>query len=204
MQFYSQLNETINQGEIIPIDEAEQDFENMMRDHSQSRTLERAALRDGIKQHIKQMQFSRPNNPSKPSLIHTVKMGNVAVEDWVDIIFQCALLIRKAIEQYQSWKFGGSLLSTPELARLSSETESMLGLSLAERSHHSDFSQSKLDRQERNIQRLKDVIIRNNPFDMDVLENKTWEKLINITNNMVIPQDITENILNAEARGKEA
>ena len=30
------------------------------------------------------------------------------------------------------------------------------------------------------------------------------DKLINITNNMVIPQDITENILNAEARRKEA
>ena len=59
-------------------------------------------------------------------------------------------------------------------------------------------------RQERNIQRLKDVIIRNNPFDVDVLENKMRDKLINITKNMVIPQDITENTLNAEARGNEA
>ena len=66
-----------------------------------------------------------------------------------------------------------------------------------------DFSQSKLDRQERNIQDLKYVIIQNNPFDVDVLENIMRDKLINFANNMVIPQDITENILNAEARGNK-
>jgi hypothetical protein len=71
------------------------------------------------------VEFTRPRDPSKPTLIHSIASRSEAVEDMVhtinkrrcrqinkkevQTIFQCAMVIRKAIEQGKTWKFQGSL-----------------------------------------------------------------------------------------------
>ena len=117
MQFYSQLEDRLEFGEFIPIDEAVNDYQNIMKEYTLTHSISRAALRAHITQHMENVEFTRPQDCTKSSIIHSTGARAEAVSDAakesskenVRIIFQCAQMIRRAIEKGNEWKFNGSL-----------------------------------------------------------------------------------------------
>ena len=119
IQFHSQLQEKINSGEFVPINEAENDYECTMNQYNLSYTKNRSALKDKIQESISNVEFTRPANRSKPSIIHSSEARRVAIsevsqQDKVSTIFNCAKIVRKSIEQSTPWKFTGSLKDQKE------------------------------------------------------------------------------------------
>ena len=107
----------MNSGEFVPINEAENDYECIMNQYNLSYTKNRSALKDKIKESISNVEFTRPANRSKPSIIHSSEARRVAIseasqqggQDKVSTIFNCAKIVRKSIEKSTPWKFTGSL-----------------------------------------------------------------------------------------------
>lgn len=94
-------------------------------------------------------------------------------------------------------------LSSPVLARLSQETEDMLEVTAPSRKQHHDLNAKKVQRQETNIRKLKEVLSNNNPFNKPGNEDGTESNLVHITNNVIIPQNVADNILDSQNRGKK-
>ena len=117
IQFYSQLQEKIYSGEFIPINEAENDYQHIMKQYNLSYAMNRSTLKNKIQENICDVEFTRHINRSKPSLIHSSKARKFAVsevaqqsgQEKVLSIFKCAKIVRKSIEQATPWKFTGSL-----------------------------------------------------------------------------------------------
>ncbi len=72
-------------------------------------------------------------------------------------------------------------LSTPELARLSKETENMLGIDNVKRDQHHDMSRAKVTRKEKYISQMKDVVSKVNPFGDPQPKDGSEEKLVHLT-----------------------
>lgn len=102
---------------FIPIDEAVIDYEHVMKEHTLTHRIARAALRAHIAQHMENVEFTRPQDRTKPNISHSTAARAAAVSDAAKqsnkdnarVIFQCAQMIRRAIEKYNAWKFNGSL-----------------------------------------------------------------------------------------------
>ena len=79
--------------------------------------MNRSTLKNNIQDNICNVEFTRPTDCSKPSLIHSSKARNDAVsevaqqsgQEKVLSVFNCAKIVRKSIEQATPWKFTGSL-----------------------------------------------------------------------------------------------
>ena len=71
MQFYSQLEDRLEFGEFIPIDKAVNDYENIMKEYTLTHSISRAALRAHITQHMENVEFTRPQDRTKQSIIHS-------------------------------------------------------------------------------------------------------------------------------------
>jgi hypothetical protein len=125
IEFFSEIQERIEQGEIIPIDQAERAYVLKMEHniehksrYSHSRTA-RTWLRQQIEKNVKFVQFTPLAN--KPTLIHFKAKQNAAVgeavEDRPDLhddmrkIFEASKVIRKSIEKTKedNWVFNGTL-----------------------------------------------------------------------------------------------
>ena len=117
IQFYSQLKERLHGGEILSIESVHDDYHNIMREHNLSHRIERSVLKESIIKHIHDVEFGRPQNRRKSSLIHTTKARDAAVDEAskhsqsekINIIFECAKIIRAAIGQCKQWTFQGTL-----------------------------------------------------------------------------------------------
>jgi len=125
IEFFAEIQERIEQGEIIPIDEAEKDFASKMDQHnieyrsrySNAQTARRW-LRQKIEENVKLVQFTIL--PNKPTLIHSKAAQNAAVgeavhrpnrHDDMTKIFEAAMVLRKSIEEAKQkpWVFNGTL-----------------------------------------------------------------------------------------------
>lgn len=95
-------------------------------------------------------------------------------------------------------------LSTTELSRLSKETEEMLGLASDVPTRHHDLSQTKLQQQEKQVHCLKEVLHKSNPFKVGETSYGTEHKLVHLTKNIIIKEDVQENILGTVERGSSA
>ena len=130
IEFFAEIQERIEQGEIIPIDEAERDYVSKMKQHnieyrsgySNAQTARRL-LRQKIEKNVKFVQFTPL--PNKPTLIHSKAKQNAAVGEAVDRpdlhddmrkIFEASMVIRKSIEQAKKdpWVFNGTLENSSE------------------------------------------------------------------------------------------
>ncbi len=114
IEFFAELQERIEQGEIIPIDEAERDYLSKMKRHnieyksrySNAQTARRW-LRQKIEKNVKFVQFTPL--PNKPTLIHSKAKQNEAIGEAVDRrdlhdddmrkIFEASVVLHKSIEQ---------------------------------------------------------------------------------------------------------
>ena len=77
----------------------------------------------------------------------------------------------------------------PELSRLATQAEYMVGVQRASSSHHHDLSDAITNRYNENVQKLKDVLKVSDPF-------ATEERhLVNIITKTVMPDDINERVL---------
>ena len=81
MQFFSQLQDKIHSGEFIPINDAQNDYEIIMKQHRLQYVISRKVLKAKIQQHITDVEFTRPINRAKPSLIHSTKACNATVSE---------------------------------------------------------------------------------------------------------------------------
>jgi len=95
-------------------------------------------------------------------------------------------------------------LRTPVLARLADETEQMLGITQPTRTQHHDLRGAQITRQENYIRQLKETLSKANLFTVVKSSDGTELHLVHLTNNMIMPQDVQQNILNTEIRGKAA
>ncbi|MES9879620.1 MAG: hypothetical protein ABW185_01920, partial [Sedimenticola sp.] len=83
-----------------------------------------------------------------------------------------------------------------ELGRLSSEAEDLAGSSRHKSTVHHDLSDASLERYERNVKQLKDVMKVNDPFM--VAEGE----LVNIITNAVMPDEVMYAIMKHDSIGK--
>ena len=95
-------------------------------------------------------------------------------------------------------------LSTPELTRISRETEQMLGMTQAVQTHHHNLCKANVVRQEKYIKQLKDILSPANPFKVPESTDGTEKKLVHLTNNIIMPQNVQDSILDTEIRGHTA
>ena len=121
MQFYAQLKDIISSGSYIPITKAMTDYTDTMKEHNIiDISITRQELRDKITQNIEIAEFTRPSDRSQPTLIHSKSAQEAALNDAANkngigevyIIFQCAQLVCRAIEQANKWTFRGSLTAS--------------------------------------------------------------------------------------------
>ena len=77
-------------------------------------------------------------------------------------------------------------LSTPELSRLSVETEEILGIKQCDRDQHHDLSSSRLTYQEQQIQRLKFVLSKSNLFPRANINDGSEDMLVHLTKKIII------------------
>ena len=89
-------------------------------------------------------------------------------------------------------------LSTPELSRLSVETEEIFGIKQCNRDQHHDLSSSRLTYQEQQIQRLKLVLSKSNLFPRASINDGSEAMLVHLTKKIIIPDEIKENIISKE------
>ena len=125
----------------------------------------------------------------------------------------CAIGPDHAIEHVNRWmKVSGGLvgitlnesartrffLIAPELARLAEEASRLAGVSSPLQVHHHDLSPAVLERQERNIQTLRETISScQNPFLYD------GQDLFNIVTKTVMPDEVLHDIINCDKLGLE-
>ena len=87
---------------------------------------------------------------------------------------------------------------------MSQQIEQILNVECPSKMHHQDLNDQKVQRQEANIKKLKEVLSKNNMFNTVENEDGTKEKLAHSTSNIIMPQAVTENILDTENRGRIA
>ena len=87
-------------------------------------------------------------------------------------------------------------LVAPELSRLATQAEHMVGVQRASSSHHHDLSDAITNRYNENVQKLKDVLKVSDPF---VTEER---HLVNIITKAVMPHDIKEGVLTRDKIGQ--
>ena len=88
-------------------------------------------------------------------------------------------------------------LVAPELSRLATQAEHMVGIQRASSSHHHDLSDAITNRYNENVEKLKDVLKASDPF-------ATEERhLMNIVTKVVMPDDIKEGVLTRDKIGQE-
>ena len=80
------------------------------------------------------------------------------------------------------------VLVAPELSRLATQVEYMVGVQRASSSHHHDLSDAITNRYNDNVQKLKDVLKVSEPFATE------GRHLINILTKAVMPDDIKEGV----------
>ena len=88
-------------GEIVPIDAAQADYESIIKEHNLQHVITRAVLKEILPKKIDMVGFTRPCDPSKPTLIYSTASRSAAVEDMVhtiskkevQAIFKCAMVI---------------------------------------------------------------------------------------------------------------
>ena len=87
-------------------------------------------------------------------------------------------------------------LVAPELSRLATQVEHMVGVQRASSSHHHDLSDAITNRYNDNVQKLKDVLKVSDPF-------ATEERhLVNIITKAVMPDYIKEGVLTRDKVGQ--
>ena len=87
-------------------------------------------------------------------------------------------------------------LVAPELSRLATQAEHMVGVQRASSPHHHDLSDAITKRYNENVQKLKDVLKVSDPF-------ATEERhLVNIITKAVMPDDIKEGVLTRDKIGQ--
>lgn len=72
-----------------------------------------------------------------------------------------------------------------------------------QRKHHQHYA-SKTSQQEEAVKKLKVVVERSNPFITDGNSDGTEFKLVNLIIKHVMPSEVQKDVLNIEARGKNA
>ena len=84
----------------------------------------------------------------------------------------------------------------PELSRLATQAEHMVGVQRASSSHHHDLSDAITNRYNENVQKLKDVLKVSEPF-------ATEERhLVNIITKAVMPVYVKEGVLTRDKIGQ--
>ena len=71
IQFFSQLQDRLQAGEIISIDEVAQDYETIMSEHQMTNSLTCVGWKESIPKHIDNVEFTRPHSRAKPTMIHS-------------------------------------------------------------------------------------------------------------------------------------
>jgi len=89
-------------------------------------------------------------------------------------------------------------LIAPEMARLSSEAETMVGFDERSTRHHHQLSNVVTERHERMVRQLRSVLEDNSPFKHEGIY------LVNIVNKAVLPEHVRNDILRQQEVGKEA
>ena len=87
-------------------------------------------------------------------------------------------------------------LVAPELSRLPTQAEHMVGVQRASSSHHHDLSDTVTNRYNENVQKLKDVLKVSEPL---VTEER---HLVNIITKAVMPDYIKEGVLTRDKIGQ--
>lgn len=96
-------------------------------------------------------------------------------------------------------------LSTAELSRLSGETEDMIGYASSQHpTQHHELSERKLKVQEKQVQNLKGVLAKSNPFRVGDTTDGTESKLVHFTQKIIIKDDVQASILSTVDRGTAA
>ena len=72
------------------------------------------------------------------------------------------------------------------------------------RTQHHDLRGATTTRQDNYIRQLSETLSKANPFTVVKSSDGTELHLLHLTNNMIKPSDVQENILNTETRGKAA
>ena len=77
------------------------------------------------------------------------------------------------------------------MAIVSQQIEQILNVECPSQMHHQDLNDQKVQRQEANIKKLKEVLSKNNMFNTVENEDGTKEKLAHSTSNIIMPQAVT-------------
>ena len=119
VHFYSQLQDRLSSGEFISVSDAQIDYEQIMILHNNHIRISRHLLKEKNQTHIANVDFTRPENPSSPTLIHSVATAKESIletakrDDTEELtaIIKCAKIIRRAIEESDSWGFNGLIIN---------------------------------------------------------------------------------------------
>ena len=87
--------------------------------HNNHIRISRHLLKEKNQTHIANVDFKRPKNPSSPTLIHYVAAAKESIletakrDDTEELtaIIKCVKIIRRAIEESDSWKFDGWIIN---------------------------------------------------------------------------------------------
>lgn len=136
LEFFAELEECLDDGQILTVNEALALYNRMMHDHGlEGRSLYYKAAVEKIQENLPNAIVT-PGTGKKPTIIHSKKAARSAldhaaedrdVEAEMKQIFQCSKIIRQAILQSRKenqWHFDGSLIGCsqtrvpPELSNL--------------------------------------------------------------------------------------
>uniref|UniRef100_UPI00358F8547 uncharacterized protein n=1 Tax=Myxine glutinosa TaxID=7769 RepID=UPI00358F8547 len=124
IEFFAEIQDRINEGEFIPMDEAEKLYLSKMEQYNiqyvtkfSNAKSERRWLRQNIEENVNPVQFTP--SPKKPTLIHSKAAQNAAVDEAVknntydDMkkLFEACRVLRKLIQETKKdpWVFTGTL-----------------------------------------------------------------------------------------------
>ena len=95
-------------------------------------------------------------------------------------------------------------LSTPELSRISEETETLVGHTKPTKTVHHDLSTRKFQFQEKQVCKLKKALSMCNPFRLSETPGCDESKLIHFTKHHIIKSEVEDSILSTMLRGMSA
>ena len=91
-------------------------------------------------------------------------------------------------------------LAAPEIQKISSEFEEMIGLTVWTRKEHHQLSKATVEQHEKNVSKLREVLLQCNPFDCTE-DDEGHHELYNMISKVIIPEEIKKDILDTVGRG---
>jgi len=126
IEFFAELKERLNQGDIITLTEVAALYTNMMHDHGiHNEKITRQVLLEKIQQNITNFTITDARG-RKPAVLHSNEAGRSAIDQAIEerdikgemnTIFRCSNIIRQAVLRSRKddpWSFNGSLVGCSE------------------------------------------------------------------------------------------